>query len=61
VLACLLEGDGDKQIAARLSISPYTVNQYTKAIFSHFGCQSRAELLSRWIRRYSGGRFPWNA
>jgi DNA-binding CsgD family transcriptional regulator len=59
VLACLLEGDGDKQIAARLSMSPYTVNQYTKAIFRHFGCRSRAELLARWLRRHSGGRSPW--
>ncbi len=53
VLMCLLEGDGDKQIAARLAMSPHTVNQYTKAIFRHFGCQSRAELLARWIRRHS--------
>src|SRR5947209_4553038 len=30
VLRCLLEGDSDKQIAARLRISRYTVNQYTK-------------------------------
>lgn len=56
VLACLLEGDGDKQIAARLSMSPHTVNQYTKAVYRHFGCQGRAQLLARWLRRYA--RFP---
>lgn len=56
VLACLLEGDGDKQIAARLAMSPHTVNQYTKAIFRHFGCRSRTELLARWIRRHTAGR-----
>jgi DNA-binding CsgD family transcriptional regulator len=51
VLRCLLEGDGDKQIAARLGISPLTVNVHTKAIFTHFGVSSRTELLARWIRR----------
>jgi DNA-binding CsgD family transcriptional regulator len=51
VLDCLLEGDGDKQIAARLGISRYTVNEYTKIIFWHFGVQSRSELMARWIRR----------
>jgi DNA-binding CsgD family transcriptional regulator len=56
VLACLLEGDGDKQVAARLRLSAYTVNQYTKVIFRHFGVQGRSELLARWIRRGWGGR-----
>jgi DNA-binding NarL/FixJ family response regulator len=32
VLACLLEGDGDKQVAARLGMSPLTINVHTKAI-----------------------------
>ena len=58
VLGCLLEGDGDKQIAARLALSPHTVNQYTKAIYHHFGVQSRPELLARWVRR-GWGRRPW--
>jgi DNA-binding CsgD family transcriptional regulator len=56
VLQCLLEGDGDKQIAKRLDISAYTVNQYVKAIFSHFQVTSRTELLARWIRRGWGGK-----
>jgi len=51
VLACLLEGDGDKQIAVRLGLSAHTVNEYTKAIFRHFLVRSRPELLARWIRR----------
>jgi DNA-binding CsgD family transcriptional regulator len=59
VLACLLEGDGDKQVAARLRLSPHTVNQYVKLIFRHFGVSSRAELLARWIRRGWGGRSSW--
>jgi DNA-binding CsgD family transcriptional regulator len=59
VLRCLLEGDSDKQIAARLEISKYTVNQYVKVIFNHFGVTTRTELLARWIRRGWGNGFSW--
>jgi DNA-binding CsgD family transcriptional regulator len=59
VLACLLEGDSDKQIAARLRLSPYTVNQYVKIIFGHFSVNSRPELLARWIRRGWGSKGGW--
>jgi DNA-binding CsgD family transcriptional regulator len=59
VLACLLEGDGDKQVADRLGIGVHTVNQYTKAVFRHFAVRSRAELLARWVRRGWCGRFSW--
>jgi DNA-binding CsgD family transcriptional regulator len=58
VLKCLLEGDGDKQIAARLGLKPYTVNDYTKRIFVHFGVISRTELLARWVRRGWGSAGP---
>lgn len=59
VLKCLLEGDSDKQVAARLGISRYTVNQYVKVIFQHFGVESRPELLARWIKRGWGARCAW--
>ena len=59
VLRCLLEGDGDKQIVARLGITRNTVNQYAKVIFRHFGVQTRAELLARWVKRGWGARFAW--
>ncbi len=59
VLRCLLEGDADKQIARRLGLSSFTVNQYTKVIFRHFGVQGRAELSALWVRRgYSHGNEP---
>ena len=54
-----LEGDTDKQAAARLGLTRHTVNQYAKLLFRHFGVRSRAELLARWVRRGWGGRFAW--
>jgi DNA-binding CsgD family transcriptional regulator len=59
VLRCLLEGDSDKQIASRLNLAPFTVNQYTKVIHRHFAVKSRAELLARWIRRGWGNKCAW--
>jgi DNA-binding CsgD family transcriptional regulator len=59
VLRCVLEGDGDKQIARRLNISPHTVNDHLKKIYQHFGVESRSELLARWIRRGWGSTFRW--
>lgn len=51
VLNCMLQGDSDKEIAARLNLSPHTINQHTKRIYLHFQVKSRGELLARWIRR----------
>ncbi|MEX2173984.1 MAG: helix-turn-helix transcriptional regulator [Pirellulaceae bacterium] len=51
VLACLLEGDSEKQVALRLGLSRQTVHQYVKGIYGHFQVYSRGELLARWIRR----------
>ncbi|MFP2925879.1 response regulator transcription factor [Pyxidicoccus sp. 3LG] len=46
-LELLLHGLADKEIAARLGISRFTVNQYTKSIYRRFGVQTRAALLAR--------------
>lgn len=51
VLACLLEGDSDKQVALRLKMTSHTVNAHTRSIYRHFGVKSRVELMARWIRR----------
>lgn len=42
VLRCILEGDSDKQVMARLRLTRHTVNQYAKVIYRHFGVRSRA-------------------
>jgi DNA-binding CsgD family transcriptional regulator len=43
----LLTGATDKEIAARLGISPHTVRQYVKSILRAFGVSSRAQLIAR--------------
>ncbi|NTX16153.1 LuxR family transcriptional regulator [Myxococcus sp. CA056] len=46
-LELLLAGLGDKQIAAQLGISRFTVNQYTKSIYRRFEVNSRVALIVR--------------
>ena len=54
-LALLLEGQTEKQVAARLQLSPATVHQYVTALYRRFGVRSRAELMAQAIRRLSSG------
>jgi DNA-binding CsgD family transcriptional regulator len=49
-LQCLLDGNSEKSIATRLSLSPHTVHGYVKLIYRHFQVKSRAQLLSQWVR-----------
>lgn len=41
-LACLLEGDSEKQVAARLGLSRAPTYQYVTALYRHFKVRSRA-------------------
>lgn len=50
-LACLLEGDSEKQVAARLGLSQATIHQYVTALYRHFGVRSRAQLLAHIMKR----------
>jgi DNA-binding CsgD family transcriptional regulator len=52
VLHCLLDGDGEKQVALRLGIHPATVHDHVKRLYHHFGVSSRAELLAYFLRRH---------
>lgn len=47
VLQALLEGLSEKQVAARLTLSPDTVHTYVKRLYEKLRVNSRAELLSR--------------
>jgi DNA-binding CsgD family transcriptional regulator len=50
-LMCLLDGDSEKQVAARLHLSRTTVHQYVGALYRHFGVRSRAQLMSHAMKR----------
>ena len=50
-LACLLEGDSEKQVASRLGLSQATTHEYVTAVYRHFGVQSRAQLMAHAIKR----------
>jgi DNA-binding NarL/FixJ family response regulator len=52
VLLCLVEGDSEKEVAARLTLSPLTVHEYVKRIYHHFGATTRAELMAFLMRRH---------
>jgi hypothetical protein len=47
VLRRLLCGDSEKQVAARLSLSPHTVNRHVQRLFRRFDVHSRGELMFR--------------
>jgi len=50
VLTLLLDGQTPARAAANLRLSPHTVNGHIKAIYRHFGVQSRAELMRRFLQ-----------
>src|SRR5271170_4582184 len=43
----LLDGDSEKQVARKLSLSKHTVHVYVKALYRRYGVSSRAELLAK--------------
>jgi DNA-binding CsgD family transcriptional regulator len=51
VMQHLLDGDGEKQVAAKLGLSRHTVHEYVKMIYQQLGVSSRSELLSQWVGR----------
>ena len=54
VLEALLQGDTEKQIAARLGVSRHTVHDYVKEIYRRFKVSSRGEL-SAYYHRFNRG------
>ena len=55
LLVALVDGLPISQIAREYGLSPHTVNGYMKKIYAHFGVQSRAELMRRFMTVTSDG------
>jgi DNA-binding CsgD family transcriptional regulator len=47
VLTCLMEGDGEKQIAAQLGISRHTVHYHVRELHRRFDASDRGRLLAQ--------------
>jgi DNA-binding CsgD family transcriptional regulator len=56
-LACLVEGDTEKQLAARLGVAHATAHQYVTALYRRFGVNSRGQLLAHVVKRVA--RAEW--
>jgi DNA-binding CsgD family transcriptional regulator len=50
VLACLLEGDSEQQLALRLGLTRHSAHQYVKAVYRGLRVSTRGELLARFVR-----------
>jgi DNA-binding CsgD family transcriptional regulator len=59
VLASLLDGLTEKEIAVELMLSVSTVHEYVMGIYRHFRVGSRAELLALFLRRRQGPAREW--
>jgi DNA-binding CsgD family transcriptional regulator len=46
IVLLVARGEGTKQIAHKLRISPYTVTSYMKRIFCKLNCRTRAEMAA---------------
>lgn len=58
VLAGLLKGKSELQIAEELFLAKGTVHKYVIQLYRSFGVSTRAELMSLWITA-SGEPFAW--
>jgi DNA-binding NarL/FixJ family response regulator len=56
-LGCLVEGDTERQVAARLGVSHATAHQYVTALYRRFGVNSRAQLLAHVMKRIARRRW----
>jgi DNA-binding CsgD family transcriptional regulator len=50
VFRYLLQGDAEKEVAAKLKLSPHTVHRYAQTIYRELDVHSRGELLATYAR-----------
>lgn len=49
ILACLLAGSSEKELACQLGLSRHTVHEYVRQIYKKYSVNSRSELMARWV------------
>ena len=49
-------GDARKAVARKLGLSGHTVADYTKVLYRHFGVNTRADLLTKFMAGEAAGR-----
>ncbi len=54
VLYELLEGSSEKDVAAKLNLSPHTIHNHVREIYSRFSVHSRAELMAKYFSDKDG-------
>lgn len=59
MLAGLLDGLAEKQIAGRLGLSLPTVHEYVTDLYRYFDAGGRGELLAQFLRRRNGPAHDW--
>jgi len=50
-LSHLLDGDSEKEIAAKMELSRHTIHVYVKSIYRKYKVSTRAELMARHLAR----------
>ena len=50
-LQLLLAGDSEKEVAAKLNLSPHTVHIHVKKLYKRLDVSSRAELMAKCLSR----------
>jgi DNA-binding CsgD family transcriptional regulator len=56
-LTCLIEGDSEKQLAARLGVSCATAHQYVTSLYRLFDVKSRGQLMAFLFKRIGTGHW----
>lgn len=50
-LQFLLAGDSEKEVAAKLNLSPHTVHIHVKKLYKRLDVSTRAELMAKCLRK----------
>jgi DNA-binding CsgD family transcriptional regulator len=54
IIGLLALGLSDKEISARLAISPHTVRTYLDRVYQHLGCRTRTRAVALWLTDRAG-------